>query len=675
MQSVDDTRTSDKSAIRTLAGEATDFLFFTGKGGVGKTSVACAVAVVLADAGKRVLIVSTDPASNLDEVLATDLADVPRSVNGIGNLYASNLDPEAAAAAYREALVGPYRGVLPDATVASMEEQLSGACTVEIAAFNEFAKLVGNENATQGYDVVIFDTAPTGHTLRLLTLPTAWTDFIENNTTGNSCLGPLAGLTAQRELYARTVKALADGDKTTLVLVSRADVSALREAARSSAELADLGIRNQRLVLNGLFTSTASEDAASSALEQRSIDALEQLPASLASLPREEVPLVVRSPLGIDGLRNLADAMPGAQQATPTVLPDAAAFPEASTLSRLVDGLAKAGSGVVMTMGKGGVGKTTIAAAIAVELVRRGFPVHLSTTDPAAHVAEAVGDLSADLTLSRIDPEVEVAIYRTQVLEAASALDAEALALLEEDLRSPCTEEIAIFRAFARVVAEASDRFVILDTAPTGHTLLLIDSSEAYHREVMRNTTDTPPEVLELLPRLRDPDFTKVLIVTLAEATPISEARRLEADLSRAGIGVYAWVVNQSFASVTTSDPVLRSRGVNEIPHIEAVLSHNPDRAVIVPWVPVPPVGEGLGALLQVSEGEHPLARYIYYCHGCDTSFEAMVEHPDSGVPASSACTLCGSGDTRMMYPADDLTPVGGCCPPGTGCCGTPGSS
>ena len=663
------------SAIKSLAAAATQFLFFTGKGGVGKTSVGCAVAVALADGGKKVLIVSTDPASNLDEVLATDLADVPRPVNGIAGLHASNLDPEVAAAAYRDALLGPYRGVLPDATVASMEEQLSGACTVEIAAFNEFAKLVGDEAATQGYDVVIFDTAPTGHTLRLLTLPTAWTDFIETNTSGNSCLGPLAGLKAQRELYARTVEALANGEKTTLVLVSRADTSALNEAARSSAELADLGIRNQRLVLNGLFTSSVSGDAVSTALQQRGVDALDRLPAALKPLPLVEVPLVVPSPLGIEGLRYLANALPGAQPVIPTDLSEVAPILGASTLSELVDDLAKAGSGVVMTMGKGGVGKTTVAAAIAVELVRRGHSVHLSTTDPAAHVKEAVGNSSDGLTMSRIDPEVEVEAYRNQVLAASSDLDPEALALLEEDLRSPCTEEIAIFRAFARVVAEASDRFVILDTAPTGHTLLLIDSSEAYHREVMRNSTDTPPEVLALLPRLRDPEFTRVLIVTLAEATPISEARRLEADLKRAGIGAYAWVVNQSFAAVSTIDPVLRMRAANELPHIQSVLSQDDARVAIVPWVPVPPVGQGLDALLVTGDLEGRMARYVYYCDACQMSFETVAVRDESGSPGPATCALCGSGTTRMMYEADDSEPAGGCCPPGTGCCGTPGSS
>lgn len=587
-----------RNAIETLAAEATDVLFFTGKGGVGKTSVACALSVALADAGKRVLLVSTDPASNLDEVLDVALSDKPRPVPGAPGLEALNIDPEVAAASYRETMIGPYRGVLPDAAVASMEEQLSGACTVEIAAFNEFASLVGDPTATAGYDTVIFDTAPTGHTLRLLTLPSAWSEFIETNTTGESCLGPLAGLSAYHALYSATVEALADPALTTLMLVSRPEESALKEAARSSEELRELGVRNQRLVLNGLFSATRGGDMIADALEKRGVEALREVPEELAGLPRVEIPFVVHPPVGLEGLRLLALAQPGPQAVSGTPV-EPAGLEGAESLRSLVDEIAERGSGVVMTMGKGGVGKTTIAAAIALELAQRGLSVHLSTTDPAAHVADALGDTSHTLELSRIDPEVEVAAYREQVLATAGKnLDPSALAMLEEDLRSPCTEEIAIFRAFARVVARAADGFVILDTAPTGHTLLLIDSSEAYHREVSRNSTDTPPEVLELLPRLRDPDFTKVLIVTLAEATPVSEARRLQNDLIRAGIVPFAWVINQSYALVDTEDPVLRQRGLQETRHIESVAKEHAKRTASVPWVPVTPVGGDLGALI-----------------------------------------------------------------------------
>jgi arsenite-transporting ATPase len=595
------------ASVSDLAASATRVLFFTGKGGVGKTSVSCAVGVALADAGRRVLVVSTDPASNLDQVLETELADTPRPVTDVPGLWAANLDPEQAAAAYRETMIGPYRGVLPDAAVASMEEQLSGACTTEIAAFNEFARLVGDPAATASYDHVIFDTAPTGHTLRLLTLPSAWTDFIETNTTGNSCLGPLAGLQAQRELYARTVAELADATTTTLVLVSRPESAALREAARSSAELAELGVRNQRLILNGLFRATADDDYAR-ALEARGTTALAEIPAALTALPRTEVPLLVDAPLGVAGLRALASATLVAEPGAPApASPTAPRVAETTTssLGALIDELEPGGHGVIMTMGKGGVGKTTIAAAIAVGLARRGHAVHLSTTDPAAHVTDALADLDGlDIEVGRIDPEAEVAAYRAHVLATAGAgLDAESLALLDEDLRSPCTEEIAVFRAFARTVARAADRFVVLDTAPTGHTILLLDSSEAYHREVMRTASDTPPEVLELLPRLRDGRFTRVLVVTLPEATPVAEAARLQSDLARAGIAPFTWVVNQSLSGLPTTDPVLLARGANERPYLDAVATTHATRVSVVPWQPIPPAGAGLLALLDDTDG------------------------------------------------------------------------
>ena len=581
-------------------------LFFTGKGGVGKTSVACSVAVTLADQGHRVLLVSTDPASNLAQVLGSDVGESPTRVDGVTGLDAMDIDPEAAAAAYRESMVAPYRGVLPDAAIASMEEQLSGACTVEIAAFNEFAHLVGNPEATADYDHVIFDTAPTGHTLRLLTLPSAWTEFIETNTTGNSCLGPLSGLTDQQALYARTVESLADPARTTLVLVSRPDDAALREAARSSAELGELGIRNQRLVLNGLFSATVVGDPVADALEERGARALAATPVELAGLPDVRLPFTARPPVGIEGLRALAS--PGTDAGE-----SAAHEPEASgrtvegaiTLDDLVTELEAGGPCVVMAMGKGGVGKTTVAAAIALALARRGQRVHLSTTDPAAHVAGALGDVDADLTVSRIDPAAEVAAYRELVLaQTAPDLDPSALAMLEEDLRSPCTEEIAIFRAFARVVAEATEHFVILDTAPTGHTLLLLDSSESFHREVSRTASDTPPEVLELLPRLRNPHYTKVLVVTLAEATPVTEAARLQDDLARAGIAPFAWVVNQSFITVRTSDPLLARRGASELPYLEEIRAIHASRMAFVPWSTRIPVGEGLLGLLTATQGE-----------------------------------------------------------------------
>ncbi len=577
---------------------ATRNLFFTGKGGVGKTSVACATAVRLADAGKRVLLVSTDPASNLDEVLGTPLGHHPTPVPSIPNLSAMNLDPEKSAADYRERMVGPYRTLLPPAAVKSMEEQFSGSCTLEIAAFDEFSRLLGDAAATSQFDHVIFDTAPTGHTLRLLTLPSAWSGFMESNTTGTSCLGPLAGLQTQQTLYQETVHALGDPTITTLVMVTRAEATAFREAARTSGELKALGVNNQHLVINAVFQANAESDPFAVAMQLRGEKAISEMPEMLKDLPRTLIPLTAGGVLGVAALRDLGRTSTATAQKTAAaqqeLRPPGLEIREIPhSLGAMIDDLAAPGHGVILAMGKGGVGKTTVAAAVAVALADRGFEVHLSTTDPAAHIAAAVAGLSmANLTVSRIDPVAETARYSKEVMQNAGAgLDESGKALLAEDLRSPCTEEIAVFRAFADAVAEGTNRFVVLDTAPTGHTVLLLDSALAYHREVTRQTSGMPEAVQNLLPRLRDPEFTRVLIVTLPEATPVHEAAQLQRDLRRAEIEPYAWVINQSLSPLNVTDPLLIERQRNEARYINEVVSQQAIRTALISWQIEPPVG------------------------------------------------------------------------------------
>jgi arsenite-transporting ATPase len=589
----------------------TRYLFFTGKGGVGKTSLACATAVTLAERGKRVLLVSTDPASNLDDVFGIRLSNTTMPVPGLTGLAAVNVDPEAAARAYRERVVGPYRGVLPADAIRHMEEQLSGSCTVEIAAFDEFTGLLTNADIADRYEHIVFDTAPTGHTLRLLALPAAWSDFLNTNTNGSSCLGTLSGLNAQKDRYEATVAALSDAKQTTFVMVARAEPSALREADRSGGELAALGLKNQQLVVNGVFASVEEGDEIADAMAERQRAALATIPAGIASLPRTLISLKHHNMVGLDAIRGMLSdkpvdfrldlLAPDILEAEPT---DSVDLP---TLAMLIDEVEAAGHGAIMTMGKGGVGKTTIASAIAVELARRGHAVHLTTTDPAAHVAAAVNGALPNLKVDRIDAQAETKAYRDRVLATSGKdLDAAGRSLLEEDLRSPCTEEVAVFSAFARILNEAKRKFVIIDTAPTGHTLLLLDATGSYHREMMRQmgkfqpaaATHSAPAghssikgVTTPMMKLQDPTYTKIIIVTLPENTPVLEASRLQDDLRRAQIEPYAWVVNGSLSATPTNDPLLRARAAGEREMIEDVCDRRAQRTFLVPWQAEPPVG------------------------------------------------------------------------------------
>lgn len=575
------------------------FLFFTGKGGVGKTSIACATSIQLAEAGKRVLLVSTDPASNVGQVFGVTIGNHITAIPAVPRLAALEIDPQAAAQAYRDRIVGPVRGVLPDAVVKSIEEQLSGACTTEIASFDEFTALLIDSTLTKDYDHIIFDTAPTGHTIRLLQLPGAWSGFLEQGKGDASCLGPLAGLEKQREQYKAAVDALADGKRTRLILVARAQQATLREVARTHEELAAIGLQQQYLVINGVLPKIEAEnDPLAAAIHEREQAALNAIPDVLKALPLDRVELKSFNLVGLDALHQLlTDTAPLALD-----LADKPILFDEPHLSELVDGIAADGHGLVMLMGKGGVGKTTLAAAIAVELAHRGLPVHLTTSDPAAHLTETLLGSLENLTVSRIDPHAETERYRQHVLETKGAqLDVQGRALLEEDLRSPCTEEIAVFQAFSHIIREAGKKFVVMDTAPTGHTLLLLDATGAYHREVSRQMGNKGMHFTTPMMQLQDSKQTKVLIATLAETTPVLEAANLQADLRRAGIEPWAWIINTSVAAASARSSLLRQRAANELREINAVASQHAQRYAVVPLLKDEPVG--VTRLLELAAG------------------------------------------------------------------------
>jgi arsenite-transporting ATPase len=579
----------------------TRHLFFTGKGGVGKTSLSTACAIALADSGKKVLLVSTDAASNLDEMLGITLANTPVPVPGVPGLSVLNIDPDKAAQSYRARVLAQMDPASTEAERSQVQEQLSGACTTEIAAFDEFANLLSGDAA--GYDHVVFDTAPTGHTLRLLSLPKAWTGFLADNDRGASCLGPHSGLKMQEARFAQALQTLTDPAQTTVVLVTRPDVGAIAEAARTSLELQDLGLHNQRLAINGVFHASMAGDVVATAFEALGAEALAAMPAHLQALPQDRIALRAFDTVGLPALRALLSAEEPATRVQPSAVH--AGIHPTHTLSALTDALAAPGRGLIMVMGKGGVGKTTIAAAIAAGLVQRGHSVHLSTTDPADHLQVTVDGSLPGLKVDRIDPKAETEKYIAKVMAAKSqGLDAEGIALLREDLQSPCTEEVAVFHAFSRIVSEARSAFVVLDTAPTGHSLLLMDATGAYHRQMLREYGDANPgRLVTPLMRLQDPDHTKIVLVTLPEITPVSQAAALQDDLRRAKIEPFAWVINKSMAAAGTHDPLLAARLAGEEKQMARIAHGLSQHSYVVPWMAERPVGlAALGALTTLSK-------------------------------------------------------------------------
>lgn len=565
------------------------YLFFTGKGGVGKTSISCATAIRLAEQGKRVLLVSTDPASNVGQVFGQAIGNTIQPIATVPGLSALEIDPQAAAQQYRARIVDPIKGLLPEDVVNSINEQLSGACTTEIAAFDEFTGLLTDASLLTRFDHIIFDTAPTGHTIRLLQLPGAWSSFIESNPDGASCLGPMAGLEKQREQYAHAVEALSDPKRTRLVLVARLQKSTLQEVARTHDELAAIGLKNQFLVINGVLPETeAANDTLTAAIGRREQEALANLPAGLSALPTDTLFLQPVNMVGVPALRGLLTSQPATASFSEESIQQR---PEIPSLSALIDDIARNEHGLIMLMGKGGVGKTTMAAAIAVRLAEMGFDVHLTTSDPAAHLSTTLNGSLNNLQVSRIDPHEETERYRQHVLETkGKTLDDAGKRLLEEDLRSPCTEEIAVFQAFSRVIREAGKRFVVMDTAPTGHTLLLLDATGAYHREIAKKMGDKGHFTTPMM-QLQDPERTKVLLVTLPETTPVLEAANLQADLERAGIHPWGWIINNSLSIADTRSPLLRLRAQQELPQIEAVKHQHASRVALVPLLASEPTG------------------------------------------------------------------------------------
>lgn len=553
----------------------TKYLFFTGKGGVGKTTVSSALALNLAKEGYKIALISTDPASNLQDVFKINLTNSLTQHPEYKNLAIANFDPLTAAEDYKNDVVKPYEGILPEETLNNMKEQLSGSCTVEVAAFNEFTNFLSDEKIETYYDYIIFDTAPTGHALRMLELPTAWNDYLDTTSHEASCLGQLSGLDDNRKKYLGALERLRDEKSTTMMLVSRSEDSSIRELKRAQSELRELSINNFKIIINGYIESSHGEISESKRVQQNHV-----LESYSKWLNQNDVYHVPYSGMINTSLSDLADLFNSISE----IEEDTFVMESHPEIEGLITEIENSNVRYLFTMGKGGVGKTTVATLIAETLASKGHKVHLATTDPTKEII--LTQKSDNLKTSFIDEDEALEVYKNEILSSlGDDISQEDVDYIEEDLQSPCTKEIAFFKAFSEIMENNNQAdYVVVDTAPTGHTLLLLDSSESYHKELEKQRNHETNSIQTLLHKIQDKNLTQMIIVTLAEATPYYEANRLADDLNRADIGHNWWVINQSLVTSDKKDKLFANKKKDESKWIEMIKSRSSDHYYLLPY-------------------------------------------------------------------------------------------
>lgn len=554
--------------------ELTKYLFFTGKGGVGKTTISSFIALNLAENGKKVALVSTDPASNLQDVFQMELSNKLTKYQPIPNLSIANFDPIAAAEDYKAQSIEPYEGILPEDVLSEMKEQLSGSCTVEVAAFNEFTNFLSDKTLEQEFDFIIFDTAPTGHTLRMLELPSAWTDYLNTTSNDASCLGQLSGLDENRDKYNSALEKLRNQDDTTMMLVARPSHSSIYEIQRAQQELQQLSISKFKVIINNYIEE--SHGLISSQMKSEQDKNINHFTEWLNNNHAYYVPYKKQKEEGIESLTNLLND-------DNVIENDDFIVEDHPQFNKLIDEIENSKVQYLFTMGKGGVGKTTVATQLATALSNKGHRVLLATTDPTKEINV---ETTSNLNTAYIDEEQALEKYKKEVLATVNDdTPQDDIDYIMEDLKSPCTEEIAFFKAFSDIMENQEDMdYVIVDTAPTGHTLLLLDSSENHHKELKKKSTQTTSNVETLLPKIQNKNLTQMIIVTLAEKTPYLESKRLAEDLNRANIGHNWWVVNQSLVTLNQRDDLFSNKKEDESIWINKIKNESLDNYFVIPY-------------------------------------------------------------------------------------------
>jgi len=568
----------------------TQYIFFSGKGGVGKTTMAAATAIHHAQSGKKTLIVTTDPASNLADVFEQAIGHRIAAIRGVPNLHAMEIDPDAATKEYKARLIGPYRGVMPEDVIASLEENLSGPCTTEMASFDRFIDFMEGDE----YDVIVFDTAPTGHTIRLLELPVDWSRHIEQSAkgSGQTCLGPVQTIQDSKEKYDRATALLRDHERTTFVFVMRPESLSLYETMRARKELETIGIHSGLTVINGILPQEACDER----FFWRKFEAQQQVIADTeATIGTPILRMLLRDGevKGNAGLASIAAELYDGTRSAPS--PDAPACepeqaaPTVPDLERLLFPVPGKGTRALFFTGKGGVGKTTVSCVVAVHLADRGYKTLIVTTDPAAHLGEVFGvrvgsepaRIGENLSAVMIDQQQAFAEYKERVLrEAGGTCSSEMLAAMEEELNSPCTEEMAAFDMFIRFIEGHDYDVVIFDTAPTGHTLRLLDLPFDYARQVEMMVSsnenaavkqETGNRFREIIALLRDPERAVFSLVLYPESTPIMESWRALLDLKHAGIETQLIVANLVLSQEACHNAFFRNRRRMQLKYLKEI--------------------------------------------------------------------------------------------------------
>lgn len=567
---------------------ATSYLFFSGKGGVGKTSMACTHAVRLAEQGKKTLIVTTDPASNLADVFEQPIGHQITRIEGLPNLWAMEIDPDKATQEYIDRAMAPLRAAFPAQIVQVMEEQMSGPCTAEVAAFDRFTDFLevptGDETV---FDVVIFDTAPTGHTIRLLELPAEWSQSIDAASAGSgqTCLGPAAAIQDAKHKYERALAAMRESDQTTFTFVLHPEAISIKETRRAIGELSKLGIHNFRLIINGIIPAEGVQNTLFAARAQMQAIYLAQIEKELP-YPKQKMTLLSGEIKGVQRLSQVAKIFFDGSAAAKTFKAETVGAPALSVVTPLADVRARLQPNghqrTVFFAGKGGVGKTVASCITAVWLAQQGYKTLLLTTDPAAHLGDVldspVGDEIApvagqpNLWAVNIDPKAAAETYKARILEDARrrGRPESAIAVMEEELNSPCTEEMAAFDKFIEYASLDEWQAVIFDTAPTGHTLRLlelpVDWSKQLDVKIFASVDASAADDVakqrfaKVIDMMRDPQQSTFAFVMYPEATPILEAWRAARELGTVGIQPGLVVANQVIPPHEADTPFTQAR-------------------------------------------------------------------------------------------------------------------